>query len=131
VSEPHSPIGLVLDASAVLSYVRGKVHVGEVLIEVADNGAVAVLPVAALVTAWQEAVDRDRLQLLVDHPTTKVVSDAAHEWRTLSVLAEMLGATEPASAAILANDADCPVLTARPDLYAGLGNGNLTIEIPG
>lgn len=131
MNEPHPPIGLVLDASAILSYVRGRIHVGEVLIEVADNGTVAALPVGSLVAAWQVAIDRDRLSVLVDHSATEVVGDAAQDWRTLAVLTELTGVVEAASAVLLANDYGCPVLSASPGLYGQVGGAGLVVAIPG
>lgn len=123
------PIGIVFDASAVLSYVRGQVDVGETLIEVADNQAVAAIPVVSLATAWQVAVDRDRLMLLVDHSTTEVVGAAPHDWQSLALLAELTGDVETAAAALVANDNVCPVMSARPDQYGQIGDGTLAIPI--
>lgn len=124
------PIGLVLDASAILSYVRGELHVGEVLIEVGDTGSVSGLPVSSLVSAWQSAVDRDRLALLVDHPLTEVVGDVPQEWQALAMLTELTGELEAGSAALLASDCDCPVLSARPGLYDQIAAGGLVVPIP-
>lgn len=126
----QAPIGLVLDASAILSYVRGDLHVGEVLIEVGDTGAVSGLPVSSLVAAWQMAVDRDRLGLLVDHPLTEVVGDVPQEWQALAMLTDLIGQAEAGSAALLANDSACPVLSARPDLYGQIAGGSIVVPIP-
>jgi hypothetical protein len=49
VSEPD--VRLVLDTSAAIAYARSSIHVGEVLAEIADERAVAALPLACLVAA--------------------------------------------------------------------------------
>src|SRR3954471_219485 len=75
--DPPGP--LVLDTSAIAAFARGSIHVGEVLAEIADEDAVALLPLACLV----EAVNRQRftseedarLDLLVGHPATEMLAD--------------------------------------------------------
>jgi hypothetical protein len=45
------PVRLILDTSAIAAFARGSIHVGEVLAEIADEHAVALLPLACLVEA--------------------------------------------------------------------------------
>lgn len=58
----------VLDASAMLSYARPHVHVGELISEIAHEGAFVGLPTVALLDAYSQLLDdevgRARLGLL-------------------------------------------------------------------
>jgi hypothetical protein len=121
-------IRVVLDASAILAFTRESIAVGEVIAEVADedDGAVG-LPYLSLVEAKWSVFDADRLDFLVNHPTTIVVSPDPEEWRGLGTSHESVGRLEAASAAVIALDEDCEVLTARPGLYAGLSDGGPVI----
>lgn len=49
-------IRAVLDSSAILSYARGHVHVGELLVDIADEGAYVALPTVALLDAYAQVV---------------------------------------------------------------------------
>jgi hypothetical protein len=131
------PICLVLDTSAVLAFVRQSVHVGEVLVEVDDNAAVAAIPLAylvdlaCLVGAARDAIDHGRLAFLAEHPSTVVVPAEVAGWQTLGVLCGLTGAFAPASAALTAMDAGCWVLTAHPNVYAAVAGGELAVPIEG
>ncbi|RKN39415.1 hypothetical protein [Micromonospora endolithica] len=48
-------IRAVLDPSAALSFSRGHVHVGELLVDIADEGAYVGLPAVALLEAYAQA----------------------------------------------------------------------------
>ena len=124
----NRPIRLVLDTSAVLAFVRQSVHVGEVLVEVDDNAAVAAIPLACLVEAARDAVDHDQLVFLAEHPSTVIVAEEAGHWRMLGGLCSMTGGYASASAALTALDARCWVLTANPAIYASVG-GELAVPI--
>jgi hypothetical protein len=67
----------VLDSSGMLSYARGHVHVGELLIEVADEGAYTGLPTVALLDAYTQVgtdlAARARLGVLATLPGVKVL----------------------------------------------------------
>jgi len=62
----------VLDTSAVMSYARGHVHVGELLIDIAAEGAYVGLPTVALLEAYARVLgnepSRARLGLLAVLP---------------------------------------------------------------
>lgn len=47
-------IRAVLDSSAILSYSRAHVHVGELLVDIADEGAYVGLPTVALLDAYAQ-----------------------------------------------------------------------------
>src|SRR6266508_3589458 len=70
-------IQAVLDASAMLSYARGHVHVGELLIDIADGGASMGLPTVALMAAYgrvgTDEPARARLALLATLPGVEVL----------------------------------------------------------
>jgi hypothetical protein len=70
----------VLDASAVLSYARGHVHVGELLVEIAEDGAVTALPTVALFDAYSRLTDaagRGRVGVLAALPGVEALALAA------------------------------------------------------
>lgn len=123
------PVALVLDTSAVLSYVREEIHVGAVLADVADEAGLAAIPLPCLVEAARHAVDGERLTLLVEHPDTMVATEDADNWRALVSLSSVTGEYQAACAALLAIDNERWVLSARPDLYAGVADGALVIPI--
>lgn len=54
----HEPraIQAVLDRSALQSYARGHIHVGELLIDVADEGASIAVPTVALMDAYAQSL---------------------------------------------------------------------------
>jgi len=56
-TETPMEIRAVLDCSALQSYARGHVHVGELLVDVADEGAYFGIPAAALTEAYAAAQD--------------------------------------------------------------------------
>jgi hypothetical protein len=56
----HGPeIRAVLDRSALQSYARGHVHVGELLIDIADEKASIAIPAAALADAHAAALENE------------------------------------------------------------------------
>jgi len=55
LDEPPT-IQAVLDRSALQSYARGHIHVGELLIDVADGGAVIAVPTVALMDAYAQSL---------------------------------------------------------------------------
>jgi hypothetical protein len=67
----------VLDVSALLSYAREHVHVGEILIEINNDGGQVGIPATALFDAFarltDNAVGRDHLGLLVTLPGAVVL----------------------------------------------------------
>ncbi len=124
-------IRLVLDASAVLSFSHGDVHVGELLTELEAEGAIAGLPVACLAEAFPAAVDAERVHLLVEHPAVQVVGESADDWQPLSGMVALVGDYPSAAAAWLALDCGGWVLTNRPSRYVQVAGGTLTIPIGG
>ncbi|MFI5938103.1 hypothetical protein [Actinoplanes sp. NPDC051494] len=124
-------INLVLDTTAILGFVRGIDAVGEVVREVADAGLLVALPVTCMAQAHQSAVDEDLLQVLASNPATLVIGDEPDEWLTLAHLLGLVDDLPAASAALLAVDAGCLVLTARPERYSSIGSGELALPFHG
>lgn len=125
MTEP--PIRLILDTSAVLAYAHGSDHVGEALQEVADESAVAAVPVVCLAEAYPLLADRERWRILAGHPHVIVLDAAAGESEELGSMCCLVEGVPAACAALAALDADCWVLTSRPDMYAGVAGGDLSI----
>ncbi|GEM_PF-3424425 len=67
----------VLDSSAMVSYARGHVHVGEMVVDIAEEGAYVALPTVTLIRAHAEvgadAAARARLVLLPAVPGIHVL----------------------------------------------------------
>ena len=125
---PDRPIQLILDASAIVAFVRESIDVGEVIAEVDAEEAAVGLPVLCLAQARTSGDDVDRLNLLAGHDAATVLPDP-DDWQALAATVELVGRWDAAVAALLALDLDVAVLTGTPGLYAGLGGGNLTIGI--
>jgi hypothetical protein len=82
---PGEPIEIraVLETSALLSYAGGQVHVGELLVDIADEGAHMGLPAVALLAAHArllgDAQARARLGVLATLPGIAVLVLAGDE----------------------------------------------------
>jgi hypothetical protein len=83
---PAQDIRGVLDSSAIQSYARGHVHVGEMVTEIADEKALFGIPATALLDAHSrflgDAVARARMGVLVGLPGARLMdlnADAAVE----------------------------------------------------
>jgi hypothetical protein len=112
------PVKVVLDASAIVAYTRGSIHVGEVITEVDAEGGGFAVPDAALVEASVVGADWDVLDVLLDHPACVRFPDEVVDWRALAAMRILVGRPDAASAAWLALDADAGLLTAEPGTYA-------------
>jgi hypothetical protein len=123
------PIRLLLDASAIVAFTRGSIHVGEVIAEIDDEQAAVGLPAYCLVEASWAVTDTDRLDLLVGHRASVLYADDPASWRALAATCGIVGRPDAASAALASIDLDVDVLTAQPGLYAGLAGGGSIIEI--
>lgn len=122
-------ISLILDTSAILAFCRGSLHVGEVLGQVGDDDTVAALPAACLVEAFQSVIDRDHLDLLASHAAAVVVADGPEKWLPWAAMYSLTGSFDAAAAALAFVDYDCPVLSARPELYEQVGGGRMVIPV--
>ncbi|MEV6349312.1 hypothetical protein [Actinoplanes sp. NPDC051851] len=124
------PVRLVLDSSAIAAWVRGSPAVGELLAEIDREGGLVVVPLTCLLQASaQIKTDREWLYLLLEHPATQVVSDDPDDWEMLSSAITLLGAADLASAGWLALECGVDVLTRHAELYAGLADGNVALQI--
>lgn len=117
------PVRVILDTSAIVAFTRGSIDVGEVIAEVADEGAAVGLPILCLVEAARAVADADRLDLLASHGAVVILSPWPTNWKPLAVTVDLVGRLDAASAVLEAYDLDCAVLTCQPGLYAGLADG--------
>lgn len=127
------PIRAILDASAIVRYVHGDddaIHVGEVLTQVDESDAAAGLPVMCMAQALREVGDGlgHRFELLLDHSATELLV-GPEDWRALAVVMDLVGRWDVAVAAWLAMDFEVAVFSAEPDLYAGIDDPYLVIEV--
>ena len=131
MSDPHDERALrqILDTSAVLSFTQRSIHVGEVLAQVADEDAVAGIPLICLLEASRSAADQGRLALLVEHRFTEVLAEDPAQWQALATLYDIVGRLDAASAALAALDYGVDVLTRQPGLYTVVDGGSMVIPI--
>jgi hypothetical protein len=70
-------IQAVLDRSALQSYARGHIHVGELLVDVADEGAFMAVPTVTLLDAYAQSLGNEHatalLNLIVTLPGIAVI----------------------------------------------------------
>jgi hypothetical protein len=122
------PIKLVLDTSAILAFTRGSIHVGEPISEVANEGGLSALPTLCLAAAKWMVDDRDRMQVLADHPDTVVVP-ASPDFFALGIVETWVGNLDASAAVLTAIDQEAFIMTARPGLYRGLIDDGPIVEI--
>lgn len=127
-------IRAVLDASAVLSYSRGHVHVGELLVDIADEGAYVGLPTVALLKAYAQTSDRPaaaRLGVLATLPGVAVLPlsapDAAQAATTVRLTKGDLARAHAVWAAL---QHDAYYLTCEPHLVPAVIAPELVHHIP-
>ncbi len=123
------PVQVLLDASAIVAFTRGSIHVGEVIAEVDDEQAAVGLPLLCLVEATRAVTDPDRLHLLVNHPAAVILADDATDWQALAATYNIVGRIDAASAALAAVDLDVSLLSAQPGLYGGMADGGPVIPV--
>jgi hypothetical protein len=123
----HEPVRIqaVLDRSAMESYARGHIHVGELLIDVADEGAYVGLPAAALLEAHSRALHdehaRALLRLLSTLEGIAILDlDAEVAAAVAGSVPLAKGDMARAHAAWAANKHQAYYLTTEPDDAAGL-----------
>lgn len=118
------PVHVVVDTSAILSFVRGQcVAVGELIREVAAAGGVVAIPARcafqALITADREGRDiTDDIEFLCTHPDVLLVWRRSDD-HPVRVLWERFYRHEDLAA--VRTEADrlgVHILTAEPDAYA-------------
>jgi hypothetical protein len=125
----------VLDVSAMLSYARGHVHVGELLVDIAEEGAYVGLPTVALLDAHaQTSGDRQadaRLTVLATLPGATVLPlDAGDAALAAAVVPLVKGDLARAHAAWAALAHDAYYLTCEPHLVPAVISADLVHDIP-
>lgn len=130
MSDSPRTVRLVLDATAISAFTRGSVAIGEILIEVDDEQGAVILPLACLVEAAHATalLERDRLQMLIGHPATFLVSDNPDDWLALTELRTLTERADRASAALIALDYGVEVMTRDARWYSAVNNGRDVLE---
>ncbi|HZN19807.1 MAG TPA: hypothetical protein VFB84_16725 [Micromonosporaceae bacterium] len=93
MSGAGTEVRAVLDTSAMLSYARGHVHVGEILVEVAGEGAYVGVPTVTLLDAYTKVHDgpgRARLGVLAALPGVQILGLGAGEAASVSLAADLV-----------------------------------------
>ncbi|SRR6266545_1346237 len=111
----------VLDCSAMLSYARGHVHIGELLIEIADEDAFVGLPALALLDAYTQVGStepaRGRLGMLAALPVVMVLPLGSHEAAEVAPTVPLVKGDMPRAHAIWAAlEEDAYYVTVEPHL---------------
>lgn len=126
MTEPNPrTVAIVLDTTAVTAWVSGSIAVGELLAEIEDGHGAALIPLACLVEAAHKTalLEQARLELLVAHPATMVISDNPDEWPALAATRNLVDRADLASAAWLAIDCGVDVMTRDPRWYSQVNGG--------
>ncbi len=112
------------------AFARGSVAVGDLLIDINDEGGCALIPLACLVEAAHKTamLEQNRLEVLVDHPATFLIADDPDDWPALAAMRNLVERHDLASAAWLGMDAQVDVMTSDPRWYAGVNNGGDVLE---
>lgn len=87
-------VAVVLDASALTAYVEGRVSVGELMAEVADEGRQVAVPAACLAAAYagtRSAVGVALLGLLMTAPVVRLLPLGGEDVRETGALARVAG----------------------------------------
>ena len=122
MSQADGPIRLILDKSALLTYLTGSVHVGEPLHEVVEEGVRFGVPSPAAVEALAEVHDghdRALLTRLLNHGSCDPLSVSGKAWLELAYWRRVTGRLDLAPCALAALDHDAAVLTAEGSRYGG------------
>jgi hypothetical protein len=124
-TETPREIRAVLDRSALQSYARGHVHIGELLIDIADEQADLAIPAVTLADAHASFLDdehaRALLRLLVTLPGTAVLKfDAATANAMAPTCVQADGDISKAHAVWAANHLGALYFTTEPDTVASL-----------
>jgi len=111
----------VLDCSTVLSYARGHVHVGELLVEIADEDAFVGLPALALLDAFTQVGTDDaahgRLDMLAALPVVAVLPLGSYEAAEVAPIVPLVkGDMSRAHAVWAALEGDAYYVTVEPHL---------------
>lgn len=125
----------VLDTSAILSYARTHVHVGELLTEIADEKAFMGLPAVALLDAFARAAGdepaRTRIAVLSSVPAIVVLElgrQAAE--KVANSVPFVNGDLAQAHAVWAALEHDAYYVTTEPDQAPSLLDPRLVLAIP-
>lgn len=131
MSDEPRTVRLVLDTTAITAWTRGSVAVGETLIEIDEEHGAVIIPLACLVEAAHATalLERDRLDLLIGHQATFLISDNPVDWLALTELRTLIGRADYASAAMAALDCDVDVMTADPRWYSSVNGGQNVLLI--
>ncbi|MBG0564585.1 hypothetical protein [Actinoplanes aureus] len=130
MTEKKRAVRLVLDASAVVGWVRGSVAVGELIAEIDDEYGAVILPLPCLVEAAHSTgmLQQAHLEILIGHRAVTLLADDPADWLALTTLRGILGSPDRASAAMLALDAGVDVLTRDASWYAGVAGGRIALQ---
>lgn len=120
MTDEEAEIRAVLDTTAIISYVRGHVHVGELLVDIADEGAYVGLPSVALLAAHAEVIAdraaRARLGLLAALPAVLTLALGQAETADVATVVALAdGDLGRAHAAWAAMEHAAYFLTTEPD----------------
>jgi hypothetical protein len=130
VSDQPRTVRLVLDSTAISSWVRESIAVGELLAEVNDEYGAVIVPLPCLVESAHATamLNRPRLDLLLAHEATVLVGDDPAEWVALTELRTLTGRADCASAALIALDYQVDVMTRDSRWYSSVAGGQFALQ---
>jgi hypothetical protein len=111
-------VGLILDASALLSYAEGREAVGHEIAETADHGLTVLVPATCLAAAYKDVNSEGwpYLDVISGMPSVVVVPLEHDHCAVLGGWARTLGLPLAHAAVETANHPIVPLMTAHRDL---------------
>ena len=103
-------------------------RIGEVIAELNDDGVQFGVSVAVLASSAPR-VGMVPVEILVKNAAFTALELRFHRWRQVGAALELIDDIGDAHSAVVALAADCNILTARPELYARLGDDPPIIPI--
>jgi hypothetical protein len=134
---PETPLEIraVLDRSALRSYTLGHLHIGELLVDIADEGAYLAIPAATLAEASAGLMNDEHadalLRLLVTLPGTTVLDlDGESAFSIAGTVMQTAGDISRAHAVWAANKHNAYYLTTEPKTVTSLVPPDNLFPIP-
>lgn len=126
-----APVRLVLDRSALLAYLAGSIHAGELLHEVIADGVrfgVTAVTTAEALAVVDDPKDRASLHRLLTLEACAVLPTSDVSWQELAYWRRYTGRADLATTVMASLTHHAPILTQEPRY----GDGDLpVIHMPG
>lgn len=123
MTDPHRPVRLILDRSALLAYTAGSMHVAEPVHEITHDGVMFGVPAVAAaeaLAALTSGPDHATLRRLLKLDTCAVLDTCGEDWDELAYWRHVTGRIDTAAAVLSAFEHEATILSGEGKLYQGL-----------